>query len=126
MVALIVWSLVALLCWWVFADSDPWTVVVGLLFAGLYGRRMGEKGSSRLFLSFCLRLIRLLPRAYRQGVALICRGDARVRMYDEDLEGASEVFVLERIYLVTLTPDAVALGRDEGGRLAIHGLEVLP
>lgn len=123
MVALIFWFLAALLCWRVFAGSDPATVLFGLLFAGCYSLSIGRRGTTLRFFSFGLRLLRLLPEAYRQGAALVCHGETLVGIYDENLEEADETLVLERIYLVTLTPDAVALGRDERGRLKIHGLE---
>ncbi len=125
MVALIFWFLAASLCWWVFAGTEVPPVAVGLLLAWLYARGLGGR-SSRRFALFLSRLIALLPRAYGQGLRLLLRGDVVVRHYTEDLSGADETLLLERIYLVTLTPDDVALGWDGKKRLHVHGLEISP
>lgn len=122
MVALIFWFLAASLCWFVFAGTDGPTVVAGLLLAWLHARALGGR-SSMPFALFLARLIVLLPRAYGQGLRLLFRGDVVVRHYTEDLSGADETHLLERIYLVTLTPDDVALGWDGQKRLHVHGLE---
>lgn len=124
MVALTFWFLAALLCWWVFAGTNPLTLTAGFFLAWGLALLLGRHSSHRAFCRFLWRLAALLPRAYGQGWSLILNGRTVETLSAEDLWDEPAPFVLERIYLITLTPDAVALGRDGEGRLLIHGLEV--
>lgn len=111
---------------WLLLSSDTTTfnLMVGVTLAVALPRSRAIAVAPGLVLGLIWQVIVAIPQAYGEAIQLIVRPHRRERLATVPGSGSrSALVVFLEVFLITLTPLTIALGRRADGSYQVHRLE---
>ncbi|NQV10634.1 MAG: hypothetical protein HQ527_05665 [Cyanobacteria bacterium] len=106
------------------SDTSQFNLFVGVLLAVALPRSRAIAVAPGLVLGLVWKVIMALPEAYGEAVQMLSQHHGRERLGIVPGSGSrSSLVVFLEVFLITLTPLTIALGRLPDGSYQVHQLE---